>query len=164
MYLLIVFLLFSCNSEKIGYVDLNKLFEEFRYKKSLTKEYNKVKAVRKRVVDSLEFELNQMANAIEQKKNFNATIEMEFELKKKNYLQIGRQFEDDNQILLESYNSKIITQLNSYLKEYGRDNHFKILIGADNKGNVLYGDESIDETSKALGYINERFEGEKVNK
>ena len=162
--LLIVVSLFSCNSERIGYVDVNKLYEGFKYKKNLTEEFNKIKTARKRILDSLELELNQYATRIEQQNKFNASIENEFEVKKKYFYQLSKQLEEDNQVLIDSYNTKIIAQLNSYLKDFGKKNNYKILLGADNKGNILYGDENSDDTEKALSYINERFEGEAKTK
>ena len=158
---LLLFSITACGSDKIGYVDLNKLYEGFSYKKNLTEEFNKVKSARQRILDSVEIELNQMAGTIEQGNKFNAFTEKEFEERKNKYFQLAKQFEEDNQALSESYNSKVILQLNTYLKEFGKKNKFKILLGADNKGSILYGDESLDQTENALKYVNESFEGGK---
>jgi len=162
VYSLIV-LLSSCGgSSKIGYVDINKLYESFEYKKELAKEFDKIKMARQRICDSLEYELNAIATELEKKNLLNADTENEFSVKRKNFYQISKQFEEDNGVLATSYDAKIIKQLNAYIKEYGKKSNYQLLLGADMKGSVLYGDAKIDETDKLIIYVNERYKGEQV--
>ncbi|MDI1233821.1 MAG: OmpH family outer membrane protein [bacterium] len=152
----------SCSGDKLAYVDIAKLFESFNYKKVLTKEYDQIKMSRQRIIDSLEYDLNRMATEIEKKSKIDKNTEVEFEEKRKRVYTIEKQYEEDNQILITSYNEKIITQLNSYIKEYGKKNGYKFILGTDNKGTLLYGDEGLDITDKVTIYVNDRFQGERV--
>lgn len=160
----LILLLSSCgNDSKICYVDINKLYESFEYKKELTLEYNKIKTTRQRICDSLDYELNTIANDIEKRELLNAESENEFSIKRKKLYQLSKQFEEDNKILLETYDAKIIKQLNSYIKEFGKKNSYQLLLGADMKGSILYGDAKIDETDKLINYVNERYKGASLN-
>ena len=155
----------SCGGrDKLGYVDINKLYESFEYKKELAIEFNKIKMARQRICDSLEYELNLMANDLEEKKLLNSSTENEFTIKRKNLFQLSKQYEEDNNTLSETYDAKIIKQLNAYIKEYGKNNGYQLLLGADLKGNILYGDPKMDETDKLITFVNERYKGEHLNK
>jgi outer membrane protein len=158
---IIGFCLVSCSEKKLGYVDINKLYESFEYKKKLTKEYETVKSARQRITDSLEMLLNQTASEIERTKNFSLETEKKFEQQKKDFYQLSRQYDEDNAVLLTSYDDKIISQLNAYIKEYGKSNAYDLLVGADKKGSILYGDEKIDVTDELVEYVNKRYSGAK---
>lgn len=160
----LIFILISLSScrgkDKLGYVDINKLYESFEYKKELAIEFNKIKMARQRICDSLEYELNIIANDLEKKKLLNSVTENEFSIKRKNLFQLNKQYEEENRTLSETYDAKIIKQLNAYIKEYGKNNGYQLLLGADLKGNILYGDPKMDETDKLITFVNERYKGE----
>ncbi len=153
-------MMLSCTDDsKLAYVDINTLYESFEYKKEMTQEFNVIKTARQRILDSLDLELNQIsksANTLD--KNQLNVLET-----KQNYLiQITRQFEEENSILVGSYNERIMKQLNAYIDEYGKKNGYKFIYGADNKGSLLYADKKLNITEKVVEFVNERFKGEKV--
>lgn len=151
----------ACNDDKVGYIDVNKLYESFEYKKILTEDFNRIKSARKRIVDSLDFELNKLLNEMEKSSQVNKESEQIFEKKQKDLYQIEKQYDEDNQVLINSYNEKIIKQLNAYIKEYGQNESYKLILGADNKGGLLYADEKLNVTEKVIIYVNERYRGGK---
>ena len=157
-------LLGSCSQKKIGYVDINKLYEAFEYKKKLALDYNAVKNARQRITDSLEMLLNQSAMEIENSKSFTLETEKKFEAQKRGVYQLVRQYEEDNAVLLASYDEKVINQLNAYIKEYGKSNGYDLLVGADKKGSILYGNEEMDVTEEVIEYVNNRYKGGKEGK
>ena len=127
----------------------------------MSADYNKIKMARQRILDSLEMELNMLASKLEMNKSMNFETQTFFENKKKALYQLNQQYNEDNDNLLETYNKQILTHLNSYIKDYGKKNSSLLIVGADNKGSILYGDESIDITEDLIAYVNERFKGEK---
>ncbi|HEY1047872.1 MAG TPA: OmpH family outer membrane protein [Bacteroidia bacterium] len=149
------------NNSKVVYIDVNLLYESFEYKKELSAEYNKVKSVRDRVKDSLENELSQLSYEFEGMKSIPEDKKKIFDSKREYFLQVNQQFDEDNENLRLTYDSKIIKQLNSYIKEFGDKNSYDLILGADNKGTVLYGKKDLDKTKDLLEYVNNRYKGEK---
>lgn len=161
-FLLFVAGLTACqNGMKVVYVDINQLYESFEYKKELSKEYNKVKGARDRVIDSLENELGQISYELQGMNTIPADRRAAFDKKKEYFMQLNQQLEEDNENLRVTYDNKIIKQLNAYLKEFGEKNAYDVILGADSKGTVLYARKDLDKTKEVLEYINNRYKGEK---
>lgn len=57
----------------------------------------------------------------------------------------------------------VLNQINSYVKEYGEQNGYDLILGTTLEGNVLYGKDGIDVTDKVLKGLNESY-GKKEEK
>lgn len=53
----------------------------------------------------------------------------------------------------------VITQVNTYLKKYGEERGYKIIIAATEYGNLAYADESLDITDEVLEGLNAAYAG-----
>jgi len=49
--------------------------------------------------------------------------------------------------------------LNQYIKEYGESKQYKVVLGTQGNGNVMYAQKGIDITAEVLIYSNEKYEG-----
>lgn len=58
-------------------------------------------------------------------------------------------------------NDLVWTRLNPMIHEYGKKNGFTILFGANGMGNVLYAEETRDETKKLIEYCNKAYKDER---
>lgn len=56
--------------------------------------------------------------------------------------------------------SKIIEEVNAYLKKYGEEHDYKIIMAATEYGNVAYADESLDLTEEVLNGLNKSYSGQ----
>jgi len=134
----------------IVYVDNISLFNDFNMTKDLGK-INTVKInLQKKKLDSL-YSIYQIFKQNDQKKEID---KLEVELRK----------EDQELKTMSDYFSNDVSQqvwnrLNTYIKEYGEANKFKIVIGTQGNGNVMYADEAIDITADLLEYSNNKYEG-----
>ena len=60
--------------------------------------------------------------------------------------------EEDNKLSAE-----VVNEVNAYIQEYGEHHHYKIIIGANSSGNVLYAQDGVDITQDVLKGLNEAY-------
>lgn len=150
---------FSCTKEhKIGYVDIKSVFNEFEYKKELEKELITIKNNRKFILDSLETNLKVITVRIKNDKN-NKELISQYQVLKEIYLDKRSIIEDEEENLVRQFDEKIIKQLNSYVKSYGKENNYSIIYGATIDGSIMYGDTALDLSNDITNYINTKYKG-----
>lgn len=165
-FVLIVSLIFSCvsltlsfvNKESLVYVDTGKLFAEFKMAKELNKQMEGIQNVRKNILDSLYRTVNVLSEEIrlsgkkeQEKLNKLSLLQDEF-----NYKQ--QKFQEENNRVLNDYNTKIWSQLSQYLNDYGKKNNYSIVFGANGQGSIMYALDKKDITKDALEYVNARYD------
>jgi outer membrane protein len=149
---------FSCKNEKIAYMDIKVVFNNFKYKQELEKELTEIKNQRKFKLDSLEAQLKLLSNKIKfDSKNNN--LMAQFQTEKELYLKQKYIFEEEESAMVTSYDNKIISQLNSYVKEFGKKNNYTMILGATNDGNVMYADTSLNISKEIIEFINNKYNG-----
>ncbi|MDF2449484.1 MAG: hypothetical protein K0R26_1988 [Bacteroidota bacterium] len=157
----IIFLgLVSCTQDKIAYVNIQALFNEFEYKKELEKELNSIRNNRKYILDSLETNLKIISKRYNIDKT-NKDLVIEFNVTKEIYLEKKSLIEDEEIAMVKQFDEKIIKQLNSYVKEYGKSNSYKFILGATSDGNIMYSDTTSDISKQVIIYINNKYKGVK---
>lgn len=72
----------------------------------------------------------------------------------------SRRFMTDEQALSDRYTQQVWGQINSYVHDYGKENKYELIFGADGSGSLMYAGEAVNITEDVLDYINERYEGE----
>jgi outer membrane protein len=147
------------STPKTGYIIIQDVYNGFEMKKEIEKKFLQTKNMRDKILDSLTFELKMLAQKIngEQEKN-KSTVE-QFNIKREEYLQRKKTFEEDNTALTKEYDQQILTQLNQYMKDYGESNHFAYVFGNDGNGALIYGKESLNITKEMIVYVNRRYKG-----
>lgn len=145
--------------KQTGYVDLKQVFDEFAYTKELKKDLLKVQDARQKLVDSMEFELKLLSKETEAAKN--AEAKRKFDVKLENLLKFRKQAEEDNMALTDQLDGKILTQMNQYVKDYGKEKGYDIIIGSQGDGTVMHASEDLNITKEVIAYINHKYKGEK---
>ena len=56
--------------------------------------------------------------------------------------------------------TEVITQVNSYLKKYGKDKGYNVIIAATEYGNLAYADDGLDVTKEVLEGLNKDYSGQ----
>ncbi|OFY82809.1 MAG: hypothetical protein A3F72_01620 [Bacteroidetes bacterium RIFCSPLOWO2_12_FULL_35_15] len=153
------FYFFKQPSEKTGYIEINKIFADFKLKKELEVQLTKVKESRKVIMDSLEFGLKVLSKQIQADGQKDKDKIALFEVKREEYLQKKKQFEDDNDAVAKQYDSQIISQMNQYVKDYGNKNGYTYIFGADGSGFLMFSSETKNITEEVKNYINDRYKG-----
>jgi outer membrane protein len=143
---------------KNGYVEIDRLVNEF----AMTKEYKgKLEVVtnaRKHFLDSLGLELKSMnAGMIAAGKS--PAEDERFQQLKTVYIENSKDFEQQNQALAGSYNQKIFAQINQYVKDYGKENNYEYVFGAEGSGVLMYAKQEDNLTDKLIEYANQKYKG-----
>lgn len=150
--------LISCNKEKVAYMDIKMVFNNFKYKQELEKELTEIKNHRKFKLDSLETQLKLLSNKVKHDTK-NTELIAQFETEKEIYLKQKYLFEEEEENMIKSYDAKIISQLNSYVKEFGKTNNYSIIFGATTDGSLMYADTSLNISKDIIVYINNKYSG-----
>lgn len=59
----------------------------------------------------------------------------------------------------EEMTTRVLTQVNTFLSEYGEANDYKVIMGANHSGNILYAQGDLDITDQVLQQLNENYSG-----
>jgi Skp family chaperone for outer membrane proteins len=118
-----------------------------------------MKNYRKSIADSMAWHLK----SVSQELNQNATEEQvrEFQRERQALAEKKEFFEQDNQRALQETNVKIWKQINQYIKDYGEQNGYDYIYGADGTGTLMYADKKNDITTDVSLYVNKRYAGSK---
>lgn len=143
-----LFISFYKNDNKIVSVNNLKLFEEFKMTKEMKSIGNKEYSFKKIYLDSLYLKLQEQ----DLEKNTKEILMKEFVSKRE-------EFDQFNQSFAVEESDKIWKRINSYAKEFAKNNGYKVVLGLENSREVLYTDESIDVTNELLFFINKKYEG-----
>jgi outer membrane protein len=145
----------------MGYVDLKEIYNDFKMTKELDAVLSKVQQQRKMTLDSMELKLKFLIKKIEstpekERKEITESLQLE----KQEYFQRKQQFDTDDQNTVRQYNDQVWKQLNQYVKDFGKENHFTYLFGADGTGTLMYGGELQEVTPEVKRYVNEHYKGQ----
>ncbi len=147
---LLSLLILSCNSnnnsqEKIVYIDNFKVFESFQMKKDYDRMIEKEVSQEKMALDALASSVNSEKNVLKQA-----------ELKKV-FFEKKQAFDSKFQELSTKYTNLVYERLNGYIKDFGKNNNYTLILGTTGQGNVMFVDEKIDITKKLLEYVNKQY-------
>ena len=71
------------------------------------------------------------------------------------------EFQKENQRASNEYYTKIMSRINQYVEEFGKEKRYAIIFGANGQGNIMYAEDSKDITKEVLEYVNSRYNGKK---
>jgi outer membrane protein len=135
-------------TNRIVYVDNNKLFEGFNMTKELKRVGEKEFNSRKKSLDSLYSQLQSQTISEGNKK-----------MLMQQFIQGKEEFEQFNQSFASEEASKIWSRIHDYTKEFSQENKYELIISSQNKQAVLFANENVDVTNELLTYINKKYEG-----
>jgi outer membrane protein len=144
---------------KIAWININKVYNEFVYKKELETKLTHTEQARKVLIDSLELELKVLSRAIQAEGGKDKNKISVFEIKREKYLEKKNESEQDNAVLQKQYNEQVLNQLNQYLKDYGKKENLGYILGSDGSGALMFAKEQDEITEAVIVYINERYKG-----
>ena len=164
--LAIVFLtligLTACQQQKIGFVDNGVLINEYQERKDIEANLNtKIEAFKVRT-DSLRsaFELEIKEAELKARKMSQTAIQkLSQELQQKEQVLSQRVQFEQQQIAQESQslNDSIIKRVKAFVQSYGESNSYNYILGSNEAGSVLYGEEASDLTQEILKALNESY-------
>ncbi|WP_431133046.1 OmpH family outer membrane protein [Psychroserpens mesophilus] len=158
--LTLVLVLTSCQEpQKIAYIDNAKVVNEYQKKIDFEKKFQvKVTAFNKKA-DSLDKAIQMEAQLFQTKaaKMSQKDAETEYQtLLQKKQMQ-DYQLKAEEQTLQEEGQTKIdtlIKEVRTFVKDYGKRNGYDYILGANDAGSVMYGEESNDLTQTIIDALN----------
>ncbi|WP_428741578.1 OmpH family outer membrane protein [Tenacibaculum sp.] len=159
---LLIWSVFLMQNKKktIVFIDNVRVFKEF----NMTKELGRINEEKYKpelvAYDSL---VKAMSIVESDLKNKNSKVDKK---ETEKYLDLKRRVSNKEKELEEiriyvknEINKKVWTRLNAYVKDYGEENNFDLIIGAQGSGNIMYGNSTIDYTDEFINYANFKYEG-----
>ena len=165
-YIAIVLLfvtIFSCQqSAKIGFVDNSELINEYQEKKDIeTKLQGMIEVYQKRtdsVRQAFQLEIND-AEIKARRMNDQEKQELSKELQDKDKI-LGQRLQfEQQQINLEgqAVNDSLIVKVKDFVKNYATSNGYDYILGSNEGGSVLFGNEKSDLTQTILDLMNQAY-------
>ena len=146
-----LFIFFNSNSEsEIVYVDNIEIFNGFNMTADLDKMNKKKLSNQKMKIDSL-YRVYEVFRQEDEKLKLK---ELESELRSAD-INLRRMSESMSNELRE----KVWQRINSYIEDYGKINKYKIILGTQGNGTIMYAIEGKDITTEFLEYANSKYEG-----
>lgn len=164
--LLVVFglLLFaSCKNEtKMGFIDNSKLINDYQKKKDVEATFKtQIEAFDKRA-DSIGKSFQSQAAELQKTDPQLAKKESQ-----QQYQMLGQQYqafqqdmqrqEQDIQKRSQTEIDTLIKEVKKYVQEYGKKNGYTYILGSNDAGSVMYGDDSKDLTKEILDELNKTY-------
>lgn len=139
------------NDKKIAVVDAVKLFNSYKMKAELEAGTAGRLKFLAHQADSLK-----QAFAVQSKvKGMPDTLmERLYVTFRKAEAAVEQEYQQSNQ----SINEQVWKRLNPLIDEYGKARGFRLIIGANGMGSVLYNDDYYDKTQELTDYVNKKYE------
>jgi len=163
--LIVLYVLHFTEGQKLVYVDSSKLVNGYKGMEVARKEYQKKTSVWKANIDTLVVEIQQEIVKYE-KESLHMTAK-EKDLTKKLIQTKQQQLADYQKAIKEKagqednlMTKKVLDEVNAYIKEYGKKNHYRIILAATDYGNIAYASEELDKTEEVLEGLNKKYKGQ----
>ena len=152
----------ACQQQKIGFVDNVVLINEYQERVDIEAKLQlKITAFKTRT-DSLRsaFELEIKEAELKARKMSQSSIQkLSQELQQKEQILQQKVQLEQQSIAQESQtlNDSIVNKVIEFVKDYGRSNNFNYILGSNEAGSVLYGEDASDLTQEILKELNDAY-------
>jgi outer membrane protein len=143
-----------------AYVDLGRLYNEFSMKKELEGQLKAVSLTRENQLDSMKLDLTVLAKNIQSGDSIKTKpLRMDFLAKRQQYALKNQAFTEENDRVSQAYDDEIWKQLNQYIKDFGKENGYRYIFGAEGSGAIMYADDGDNITDLMITYVNAHYKG-----
>ncbi len=159
-----IVLFWHISNSKIGYVDSTKLVSSYQGMIDARGEYKQKSTIWQSNIDTLAVDVKKTIQEFEQQQGGMSEREKKvtLELIRTKRNQLG----DYQKALSEKANqedahmtTKVLSEINAYIKKYGDQHGYKIIFVATQYGNIAYADEGIEITDIILEGLNKKYNG-----
>ena len=152
----------SCSSDSIVYIDIKQVFSEFEMKKEREVEFKQIEKKRKLFADSLKSDLDQLYKMIVNLDKSKAKQKgiIDYKKNEQNYYETIKGLSEKNKTLMQKFDTEILSQLNNYIKEFGKENDYEIIIGSNGTGNLMYAKDEKNISEEVIIFVNKKYSGE----
>ncbi|RAV29365.1 OmpH/Skp family outer membrane protein [Sinomicrobium soli] len=161
-----LFGLFSCQQDKIAFIDNTRLINDYQEKKDIEAKFKSKLEVFEKKTDSLSRALQTEAQAFqsEASKMSQGKAQEKYEQLMQRRQQIQQEVQQEEMQLQQESQGEIdslIKKVREFVKDYGKDNGYTYILGSNDAGSVLYGVEEKDLTDELLKALNDNYSEKK---
>lgn len=160
--IVLVLMMSSCQEQqKIAFVDNNKVVNDYQKKKDFEEKFKiKIENFNKKA-DSLQQAIQVEAQLFQSRaaKMRQSKAEEEYNaLVQKKQMQDYQLNNEEKQLQSEGQKEidTLVKQVKAFIKDYGKKNGYTFILGSNEAGSVLYGDEAKDITNEILEALNKK--------
>jgi outer membrane protein len=153
------------NRERIVYIDSAQLVNGYLGMKEARTSYQQKTVAWKSNIDTLMQEVQRSIQKHE--KEMSGMTKKERELSEELIKTKQKQLRDYQRAIQEKAQQEdtemttlVLEEVNTFLKEYGERNNYRMIMAATEYGNLAYADEDLDITKEVLEQLNKRYRGE----
>jgi outer membrane protein len=165
LIIVVLVILFGINmmkNKKISYVNSVELVQKYKGMIEARKEMEKKSQVWQANIDTLVIEFQTELKKYEKERNSMSEKERRLneELLNNKKVQVDQYSEairNKNKKENDKLAGEALTKLNVCIKEYGKKKGYLVILGANESGNVIYADETIDITKEVIEEANKQF-------
>src|SRR5260221_3039560 len=150
------------SENKLVYVDVQKLGTDYKGMQVARKEFDSKSAVWRANLDTLRGEAEKKIMEYEGKKS--KLTPQEKKLMEELIRSKQEQFENYQGVIREKIQNedkeltgKVLGKINDYIKRYGQQKGYRIILAATQYGNIVYAKEDIDITGEILKGLNAEY-------
>ncbi|HEY8936106.1 MAG TPA: OmpH family outer membrane protein [Cyclobacteriaceae bacterium] len=150
------------SKDSIVYVDSIKLMNGYNGMKDARKAYEAKTSIWKSNLDSLKTELEgkiqdyQTKQAKLSEKEKQLTEEL-LQAKQQEFLNYQQVVTEKIQKEDQELTTKVVSKVNEYIKKYGEDHNYEIIMAATQYGNIVYSEKGKDITEPVLAGLNKEY-------
>ncbi len=155
----VIYLLVNNKKEKTAFFLSAEVYNEFAYKKELEVELQNTQNRSQHTIDSLEMDLNTTLQFLQTIQPTQEQVSL-YEKKQQNYFEFRNQIEQGYSAKTQDFYNQIWDRINEYVQEYGKENGYTYIYGANGDGSIMYAEDSKEITEEIITMINARYAGE----
>lgn len=165
-----VFLLLLCGgyiylykkTPKIAYVDSARLYSEYSAMKDAREEYEAETQEWQSNLKTLQKEIDQEIFDYQKRKDKLPVLEKEktetrIRDKQKQYLSYNEAIKEKAATKENELGQKLLTKINSFINDYGKDHGYDLILGTGDVGTVIYADGYLDITKEVVDALNQQY-------
>ncbi|WP_435261216.1 OmpH family outer membrane protein [Tenacibaculum sp. nBUS_03] len=156
---LVIIYFLANNNEKVVYIDNVKLYNEFH----MTKELGGINEKKYKPIlikfDSLVNRLKSMEVRLNKQQKITKNEEEEYMKLKRMVVSGDTEVQKLRSQVKMEINKKVWERLNGYVREFGEEYQYDIILGAQGQGNIMYSGEQFNVTDEFIEYANLKYEG-----
>lgn len=149
----------------IVYVDSNQLINNYKGMQDARKAYQQKAVSWKANVDTLTNEVQRQIMQYEKESSKMTVKERQLSqelirTKQKQLMDYQQAMNTQAQQEDSKMTTEVISQINAYIKKYGEQKGYTIVMAATDYGNIAYADEGLDITNEVLEGLNKEYSGQ----
>jgi outer membrane protein len=149
--------------EKVVYVDAVRLISKYKEVEAVRKDLNAKSEIWQANLDTLRAEAEKAIAKYNNNKNSSSPRELKLmeelvQSKQDQFLTYQQTVKEQYQKQDQEISGKILQKVNDYIKKYGEEKGFTIILAATQYGNIAYADKSLDITEEVLAGLNKEYQ------